>query len=116
MTYRVLGLFARPVVCLGLIMDIFFFYYSRLGKISVLDDTFQDELVRLNLRIKSLTASFPSCVSREEMESLNSNVRRQMELMRQNLDKLRSLAAKQKTAESKKMLLADTESHADELV
>ena len=50
------------------------------------------------------------------MESLNSNVRRQMELMRQNLDKLRSLAAKQKTAESKKMLLADTESHADELV
>jgi hypothetical protein len=47
---------------------------------------------------------------------LNSNVRRQMELMRQNLDKLRALATKQKTVESKKMLLADAESHADELV
>jgi hypothetical protein len=77
---------------------------------------FQDELVRLNLRIKSLNVSFPNCVNREEMEALNSNVRRQLESMRQNLEKLRNLASKQKTVDAKKMLLADADSHADELV
>jgi len=76
----------------------------------------QDELVRLNLRVKSLNASFVNCVSREEMEDLNSNVRRQLESMRQNLERLRNLASKQKSLDAKKMLLADAESHADELV
>jgi len=50
------------------------------------------------------------------MEDLNSNVRRQLESMRQNLERLRNLAAKQKSLDAKKMLLADAESHADELV
>jgi hypothetical protein len=44
---------------------------------------FQDELVRLNLRIKSLNASFSGCGSREEMEALNTNVRRQLETVAQ---------------------------------
>ena len=50
------------------------------------------------------------------METLNSNVRRQLESMRQNLEKLRALAVKQKSVDAKKMLLADADSHADELV
>ena len=50
------------------------------------------------------------------METLNSNVRRQLESMRQNLEKLRALALKQKSVDAKKMLLADADSHADELV
>jgi len=50
------------------------------------------------------------------MESINLNVRRQLELMRQNLDKLRMLASKQTKADAKKMLLGDAESHANELV
>ena len=63
-----------------------------------------------------MTASFSNCVSREEMESVNRSLRQQMQLMRQNLDKLRRLASKQTTTESKMMLLSDAESHADELV
>ena len=50
------------------------------------------------------------------METLNSNVRRQLESMRQNVEKLRALAFKQKSGDAKKMLLADADSHADELV
>jgi hypothetical protein len=36
--------------------------------------------------------------------------------MRQNVDKLRRLASAQKSSEAKKMLLADADSHADEMV
>lgn len=72
--------------------------------------------MRLNLCIRGLTSSFAHCQSRGEMESINLNVRRQLELMRQNLEKLRVLAGKQTKSDAKKMLFADAESHANELV
>ena len=76
-----------------------------------------EELVRLNLRIKTSTVSFVNgdCTTHRQMEQLNSEVRNFLEKMRRTLDRLRHLAERQSSSESRKMLLSDVDKYADQL-
>ena len=76
-----------------------------------------EELVRLNLRIKTTTVSFVNgdCTTHRQMEQLNSDIRNYLEKMRRTLDRLRHLAERQSSSESRKMLLSDVDKYADQL-
>jgi len=77
----------------------------------------QEELVRLNLRIKTTTVSFVNgdCSTHRQMEQLNSDIRNYLEKMKRTLDRLRHLAERQSSSESRKMLLSDVDKYADQL-
>ena len=97
------------------------FYFNRMHL--VVFNTFvtlylnSEELVRLNLRIKTSTVSFVNgdCTTHRQMEQLNSEVRNFLEKMRRTLDRLRHLAERQSSSESRKMLLSDVDKYADQL-
>ena len=76
-----------------------------------------EELVRLNLRIKTTTVSFVNgdCTTHRQMEQLNSDIRNYLEKMRRTLERLRHLAERQSSSESRKMLLSDVDKYADQL-
>ena len=78
---------------------------------------FSEELVRLNLRIKTTTVSFVNgdCTTHRQMEQLNSDIRNYLEKMRRTLERLRHLAERQSSLESRKMLLSDVDKYADQL-
>lgn len=73
----------------------------------------QEELVRLNLRIKSLIDSFGDVQDSAEMESLNLETRDQFELMRCAIDRLRELARTQTSHQT--LLSNDADGHSDQL-
>ena len=75
----------------------------------------QEELVRLNLRIRSLIESFQKIENHEDMELLNGDIRIQLDKMRNGLANLRDLAKKQKNVQSSSMLKTDANSHEDQL-
>lgn len=75
----------------------------------------QEELVRLNLRIRSLIESFQTIENHEDMELLNGDIRIQLDKMRNGLANLRELAKKQKNVQSSSMLKTDANSHEDQL-
>ena len=75
----------------------------------------QEDLVRLNLRTRSLIDSFQNVESHEQMERLNGDIRIQLDLMRNGLSNLRELAKKQRNLESSSMLIADANNHEDQL-
>ncbi len=75
----------------------------------------QEDLVRLNLRIKSLVESFAQVETYADMEELNSEIRSQLELMRTGITSLRVLASKQKYPDSMAMLNADADKHEDQM-
>ena len=75
----------------------------------------QEELVRLNLRIKTLNASFSQCDSHRRMERLNAETRALLDKMRRTLQRLRGLASRQNDSDATKMLLSDVDNHADQL-
>merc|ERR1712029_14108 len=77
--------------------------------------TAQEELVRLNLHVKSLNSDFENVSSHREMSDLNTEIRRQMESMRRLLKVLRDLAVKQKFPKLMNMLMNDVENHADQI-
>ena len=77
--------------------------------------TAQEELVRLNLLVKSLNSSFEGVSGHREMTQLNAEVRRQMEAMRRLLKVLRDLANRQKDPDLVKMLMNDVENHNDQI-
>jgi len=77
--------------------------------------TAQEELVRLNLLVKSLNSRFDSVSGHREMSELNAEVRRQMEAMRRLLKVLGDLAVRQKDPALVKMLMNDVENHADQI-
>ena len=59
----------------------------------------QEDLVRLNLRTRSLIDSFQNVDSHDQMERLNGDIRIQLDLMRNGLSNLRELAKKQRNLE-----------------
>ena len=73
--------------------------------------------MRLNLRIKTTTVSFVNgdCTTHRQMEQLNSDIRNYLEKMRRTLERLRHLAERQSSSESRKMLLSDVDKYADQL-
>ena len=75
----------------------------------------QEELVRLNLKIKSLTGSFDDCNDYLGMVNLNTDIRSDIDKMRRTLDVLRTLANRQTDKDSLKMLMKDVDSHSDQL-
>jgi len=78
--------------------------------------TAQEELVRLNLHVKSLNSRFESVFNHKEMTELNTEIRRQIEAMRRLLKVLRDLAVTQKDPNLAKMLMNDVENHTDQIV
>ena len=76
-----------------------------------------EELVRLNLRIKTSTVSFVNgdCSTHRQMEHLNSEIRSFLDKMRRTLERLRHLAEKQSNLDSRKMLISDVDKYADQL-
>ena len=75
----------------------------------------QEDLVKVNLKIRSLVESFSHVESGDAMESLNCEIRGQFDLMRKGISSLRDLAKKQKNAQSVAMLKADADSHEDQM-
>ena len=78
---------------------------------------FIEELVRLNLRIKTSTVCFVNgeCNTHRQMEQLNSEIRSFLEKMRKTLERLRHLAERQSNSESRKMLMSDVDKYSDQL-
>jgi hypothetical protein len=75
----------------------------------------QEDLVRLNLRIRSMIESFSEPKNYGDMEMLNGDIRGQIDLMRKGVEKLRFLAKKQRNVESATMLNTDANSHEDQM-
>ena len=75
----------------------------------------QEELVRLNLHIKTLSGHFDDCESLKQMTEWNGQIRRQLDAMRRVLDVLRDLAKRQRDPEAAKMLMNDVDNHADQV-
>ena len=72
----------------------------------------QEELVKVNLKVKGQIERFDAAATTREMEALNAGVRAQLAAFRAALDRLRELARAQKDARVKSMLLQDVEGHA----
>ena len=101
-------------------LDPFFLIPKLLAKMDSLQfdseiSDVQEDLVRLNLRTRSLIDSFQKVESHDEMERLNGDIRIQLDLMRNGLSNLRELAKKQRNLESSSMLIADANNHEDQL-
>ncbi len=75
----------------------------------------QEELVRLNLRIKAANEEFDRCAEEQHMERLNAEVRRRLALFRDRLGRLGELAAGQRSREAADMLLRDVDSHREQM-
>ena len=75
----------------------------------------QEDLVRLNLRVRSLIETFQTVETYEAMEALNGDIRTQMNIMKSGLEKLRALAKKQRNVESSAMLKTDANNHEDQM-
>ena len=72
----------------------------------------QEELVKVNLKVKGQIERFDAAATTREMEALNAGVRAHLAAFRAALDRLRELARAQKDARVKSMLLQDVEGHA----
>ena len=75
----------------------------------------QENLVRLNLKVRSMIDSFASVESQEDMESLNGDIRSKLNSMRKEIQNLRDLAKKQLNLQSASMLYLDARSHEDQM-
>ena len=75
----------------------------------------QQDLVRLNLKIRSKIETFLTVNSHESMEKLNGDIRGNFEEMRREISKLRQLAKKQEDSKSALMLKRDANNHEDQM-
>ncbi len=75
----------------------------------------QEELVRLDLKVKSLNKDFSRCPDEREMEALNEEVRARLANFRARLDRLEGLARGQRSREAGEMLLTDVDSHREQV-
>lgn len=75
----------------------------------------QQDLVRLNLKIRSKIESFLTVNSHNTMEKLNGDIRGNFEEMRLEISKLRQLAKKQEDSKSALMLKRDANNHEDQM-
>ena len=91
--------------------------YFHLENLTNVMPIISEELVRLNLRIKTLTVSFVNgdCTTHKQMEQLNAGIRNLIDQMRRTLERLRHLAERQTDSGSKRMLLSDVDNHADQM-
>ncbi len=75
----------------------------------------QEDLVRLNLKIKSLNKGFASCSEERDMEALNEEVRDRLDAFRRRLLRLEELSKGQRSKEAGEMLMTDVNSHRDQV-
>ena len=75
----------------------------------------QQDLVRLNLKIRSKIEAFSTVNTFHAMEKLNGEIRGNFEEMRQEISKLRNLAKKQQDSQSSAMLKRDAHNHEDQM-
>ncbi len=75
----------------------------------------QEELVRLNLKVKALSEDFSRCLNEREMEVLNEEVRARLANFKVRLDRLEELARGQRSKEAGEMLLTDVDSHREQV-
>lgn len=75
----------------------------------------QEELVKLNLKLKELTEAFANVEHDHAMEQLNAQVRSKLTHFRSLIEQLRRLANAQSHLEAKAMLMADVENHSQSL-
>lgn len=75
----------------------------------------QEEMVKLNLKIKMLNEEFSDCRDDRDMEALNEDVRKHLEAFRVALKKLEAMAKSQRELQDREMLLKDVDSHRDQM-
>ncbi|TRY76569.1 hypothetical protein TCAL_00133 [Tigriopus californicus] len=76
----------------------------------------QEEIVKLNLKLKELTEAFAAVRHDADMEDLNGQVRSRLSQFRSLIDQLRRLAEAQSHLEAQAMLMADVENHSQSLI
>jgi len=75
----------------------------------------QEELVKLNLSIKTLNGRFDECMSHRQMSEWNATIRQELDAFRKVLGVLRSLSNRQTDPEATKMLVGEVDNHADQM-
>ncbi len=75
----------------------------------------QEELVKLNLKVKTLSDRFHTCHDEADMEATNEEIRARLAQFRERLARLGRLAVEQRAVEAREMLLKDLASHKDQL-